>query len=59
MNTHTRARIYRVKKFSSREVITDFRDAATAPEFWETVFREKVHLIYSCYIMFLTSNEII
>lgn len=31
MKTHTSSRIYRVK-FSSREVMTDFRDTATVPK---------------------------
>ena len=58
MSPHTRTRIYRVR-FSSREVIADFKDAATAPEFGGSAFREKFHLISSCHIMFLIPNEII
>lgn len=51
MKTHTSSRIYRVK-FSSREVMTNFRDTATLPEFWGNAFREKFHLISFFKIIF-------
>lgn len=51
--------VYTVK-FSSKKVITEFRDAAPAPEFWSGgAFGEKFHLISSCHIVVLTPNEII
>lgn len=59
MSTQTKDRLYTVK-FSSREVITEFIDAATAPEFWPGgAFRIKFHLISPCHVVFLTPNEMI
>lgn len=55
MKTHTSSIIYRVK-FSSREVMSDFRGTATLPEFWGDALREKFHLISVCEITFFYSK---
>lgn len=56
MNKHTTSRIYRVQ-FSSWEVVTDFTDAATVPEFGGMLSQKNSISFLHVTSYFLTPND--